>query len=431
MEASPFRLLDASQLRKGLFVQLDIGWMEHPFPVGSFKITSDEQLQALRALGLPQVRVDPARSDVEAWRAVVGVPGGAFDAGSADAQAPGGGPGVLAHGRRVALLEAQRRGLALCEKHFLDLARGYRRMGEQVQDDPCAARTEGERVVGACVDELAAHGESVIRLLSEGVGERSAHHPVNVTVVSLLLARALGVADADLPAIGLAAFIHDIGKLALPERVRHLEAHFAPADVRAYQEHVAHSVLQGQRMQLPADVLLSVAQHHEMADGDGFPLRLTGERMTLGGRILSLVNRYDNLCNPARNSVELTPHEALSLLFAQMQPQFDANVLGAFIRMMGVYPPGSVVQLVDDRFALVVSVNSSRPLRPRVVVHDSRVPKEEALVFDLESAPELGIRRSLKPSQLPRAAMQYLSPRRRISYFFERSVDPLLGGDGA
>jgi len=91
--------------------------------------------------------------------------------------------------------------------------------------------------------------------------------------------------------------------------------------------------------------------------------------------------------------------------------------------MMGVYPPGSVVQLVNDRYAIVVSVNSSRPLRPRVIVHDPAIPKEQALILDLETVPELGIRRSLKPTQLPREALDYLSPRKRICYFFERAVD--------
>lgn len=66
--------------------------------------------------------------------------------------------------------------------------------------------------------------------------------------------------------------------------------------------------------------------------------------------MLALVNRFDLLCNPGfPNTPTLTPHEALSAIFAQMKGQFDAAVLGAFIRMMGVYPlPGSVVQLVND-----------------------------------------------------------------------------------
>jgi hypothetical protein len=93
--------------------------------------------------------------------------------------------------------------------------------------------------------------------------------------------------------------------------------------------------------------------------------------------------------------------------------------------MMGIYPPGSVVQLSDERYALVVSVNSSRPIKPKVIIHDPSVPRDDALMINLEHETHLGIRRSLKPVQLPKAAYDYLSPRKRLCYFFERASDPL------
>ena len=64
-------------------------------------------------------------------------------------------------------------------------------------------------------------------------------------------------------------------------------------------------------------------------------------------------------------------------------------------------------------------MNSSRPLKPRVFVHEPAIAREEALVLDLESVPGLGIRRSLRPMQLPANALEYLSPRPRVTYFFE------------
>jgi hypothetical protein len=167
----------------------------------------------------------------------------------------------------------------------------------------------------------------------------------------------------------------------------------------------------------------AIAQHHELIDGSGFPARLRGERLSVPAKILALVNRYENLCNPSRPAAAITPHDALALIFAQLKTRFDSVALSAFIRMMGVYPPGSVVQLVDERFAIVVSVNSSRPLKPRVIVYEPGISKHEALILDLEQAPNIGIRRSLKPSALPKAAMDYLSPRQRICYFFERAID--------
>jgi len=66
-----------------------------------------------------------------------------------------------------------------------------------------------------------------------------------------------------------------------------------------------------------------------------------------------------------------------------------------------------------------VSVNSARPLKPRVMVHEPRVSRDEALLLNLEYDPRLGIRRSLKPQQLPPESLEYLSPRIRVAYFFE------------
>jgi hypothetical protein len=78
-----------------------------------------------------------------------------------------------------------------------------------------------------------------------------------------------------------------------------------------------------------------------------------------------------------------------------------------------------VVQLSDERYAMVMSVNAARPLKPRVLVFDSRVPSARALHLDLEQTPELGIRRSLRPADLPSAAAQYLKPRTRLAYFIQ------------
>jgi hypothetical protein len=139
----------------------------------------------------------------------------------------------------------------------------------------------------------------------------------------------------------------------------------------------------------------------------------------MAARIVAIVNRYDNLCNPPARMHPLTPHEAVSMLFAQGRNRFDSTVLSAFIKMMGVYPAGSLVQLTDDRYAMVMSVNSSRPLKPRVLVHDPRVPRSEALLLNLEQCPDLGIRRSLAASKLPHAALEYLDPRPRVAYYFE------------
>ena len=427
MQEGQSKLIDVGELRKGMFIQLDLGWMDHPFPLNSFKISSDEQIHTIVSLGVENVRHFPDRSDADVPPAAEAgnlAADPSADALAADDRAEGVASHWAARRNRARKLENEQHRLAVCERQFSNATRQFRRVVETVHASHLLARQDSESVVGRCVDELIGQGESVIRLLSESVGERSGQHSVNVMVISLMLGRSLGLEREALVELGLAALLHDIGKLELPDRFRNVEDNFSAVEHRLYQSHVVHSVSMAQSMGLPPGVVAGIAQHHEMADGSGFPARVAGDQMQMAGKIVSLVNRYDNFCNPARGTSVTTPHEALSVMFSQMKPRFDPAVLGAFIRMMGVYPPGSIVQLGNDRYGMVVSVNAQRPLRPKVIVHDPAVPRKEALIIDLETQPELGIRRSLKTHQLPKAAMDYLSPRRRICYFFERAADP-------
>ena len=415
MKSSDSELINIADLRIGLYVELELGWMSHPFPTGSFKITSPRQIETIRSLGLKQVRYVPAKSDPPSDGLVSQPANDEASAARALAQER------EFRRRRAALIESQQQSLKACEQKFGQAQQQYRRVQEQVLEQPQLVRDECVAMIEAFVQEMACDGEAAIRLLSEGVGERAAMHPVNVTVMSLLLGKAMGLAGSDLVDLGVGAFLHDMGKLQLPQRVRWFEEGFSIEDFKLYQDHVNKGVAIANRMQLSEGALMAIAQHHELIDGTGFPMRPPGGDLTLPARILALVNRYDNLCNPVRLVTALTPHEALSLLFAQHKARFDNIVLSAFIRMMGVYPPGSVVQLIDGRYALVVSVNSVRPLKPRVIVHEPSVPKHEALILDLESQPGIGIRRSLKPGGLPPDALDYLGPRQRIAYYFESS----------
>ena len=486
--------MDIEELQIGMFVHLDLGWWAHPFALSSFLVTSPDQLQTIRGLGLKKVRWSPEKSrlndaavpqppglDDPALTSVVPVAAAAAaladaehadaeraDADPADAQraepvvatavepavaavasaatpslaatlandqaaanestipaSPAPPPRVSAppatgpQARLLAALSQQFAAQRVCEQQFREAGQAWHEARRQVPKAPEQARQVTEGLTRALLDKLMVDREMCVRVISDTGGDRVSSHALNVTVISLLMARVFGFGEDDLLDLGMGALLHDVGKLDLPDRAHHADGPGSHADQLAYREHVALGVAHGQRMGLSDGALVVLSQHHEMADGSGFPARLNLDRMAIGARIVSLVNRYDNLCNPAKVANTLTPHEALSLIFAQSRTKFDATMLNAFIRMMGVYPPGSVVQLTDDRYASVVSCNSSRPLKPRVLVCDTKVPINEALLLNLDGQTDLGIRRSLKPTQLPAAARDYLSPRQRMVYFFE------------
>jgi putative nucleotidyltransferase with HDIG domain len=420
MEDLTSHLIDVGELRRGMYIQLDLGWMDHPFPRGSFKITSDEQVRTIRALGVAQVRFFPGRSERGGPRA------DHERAADVPTVASGEGARGSAHGSALQLQRSQRLWtqqelLRQCELRFQEGTQLVRRVLDEVDQRPQQMREACQQLVGRCVTELLADGEATIRLLGESSGDRQTTHSVNVMVLALLLGRALRLGEAEMQDLGVAALLHDLGKLQLPERARTDDERMDPDDRERYRSHVQESVAVGMRMGLSTGALQAIAEHHEMADGTGFPRGLSAGSTSVPGKILALVNRYDSLCNPPWASQAMTPHEALAQIFAQNRARFDSVVLGAFIRMMGVYPPGSVVQLVNDRFAVVVAVNSVYPLRPRVLVHDGATAPEQALILDLQDSPELSIRRSLRPNALPAAARTYLAPSTRVRCFYERA----------
>jgi putative nucleotidyltransferase with HDIG domain len=404
-------------LRVGMFVHLDLGWWAHPFALSSFRLTSPEQIATIKGLGVKQLRWSPEKSETPA---PADAPPAETPAQTA-APAPAGAetPQQRQLRQRREQAAAQHEAHRVCARQYNEAARCWNDAADRVLDQPEAAREGAEGLTRALLDKMVVDGELCIRVLAEAQSERASTHALNVAVISMLMGRVFGFSESEMLDLGLGALLHDVGKLELPERVRLADPHAAPADQALYREHVACGVALGKRMGLSPGALLVVAQHHEMADGSGFPQQLNVDRMTAAARIVALVNRYDNLCDPALPAHALTPHEALSLIFAQTRSKFDASMLNAFIRMMGVYPPGSVVQLTDDRLALVTHVNSMRPLKPRVLLFDPVVPAPEALHINLEQHADLGIRRSLRPQQLHDDALHYLSPRQRVVYFFE------------
>lgn len=421
-------LIDVGQLQMGMFVQLEVGWMNHPFPVNSFKITSAQQIRVLQGLGSKTIRYLPGKS-------TLGSAGGQSQAGESMSVVPV--PAVAGGGAALPLtppvLTERQQCLERCDTRFRHAVQGFEQIVVLLEGQPLQARGHGESMVGHCLQELQGAHDVVIHLLSENASRSHSAHAVNVMVLSLLLGKSMGMEPDALHDLGLAALLHDLGKQVLGVQALGVQAlgglglstpssTVSPETWALYQRHVGESVEIAQRMGLLAGVTTPIAQHHEWADGTGFPLRLLQEDMALAGQILALVNAYDRLCNTEDMRLQQTPHEALSQLFSRFQGKFSAPVLSSFIRMLGVFPPGSVVELTDGRYAMVMAVNGSRPLKPVVLPYSEEQGGQEGLLLSLAEHPQLGIRRGINPAQLPRQALDYLSPRQRVCYYFERAV---------
>ncbi|MBE9610371.1 HD-GYP domain-containing protein [Chitinilyticum piscinae] len=409
--------LTPEQLQIGLFIHLDMHWMDHPFALGSFKIKSAEQIATLRQLGLNRIRYSPEQSDCDPLPLAVGT----SEAEPTPIAEPD--PELLARlaAKRAAQEQAERRRALLqaCERDFTQAAQVVRQINKQIYARPKEIAAEAGQLVGRMLDSLLAESDIALQLMNDKAASEDLYfHSLNVSVLALLLARAIGLPREQLHELGVATLLHDVGKTRIPDRVLLKTESLTLAERKLVAQHCEWSVEAAQAAGLSQRIRNIILQHHELADGSGYPQKLKLDAIDPLARILAIVNYYDNLCNRINPIESLTPHEALAQMFAQHRQQFDPQQLGIFVRCMGVYPPGSVVQLSNELYAMVVSVNTSRPLKPTVLVHDPDAPREDPHIINLENESGLNISKSLKVAQLPRSAADYLSPRKRTTYFF-------------
>jgi putative nucleotidyltransferase with HDIG domain len=407
------------QLCIGMYVHLDLPWTSHPFTFSSFKIKSLEQVAAIQALGIQSLRYSPERSDSQPLPAPESAPAAGNDPPAPD-------PAALAAKReRLERMAARQATVLACERALLSNSRAVKSITQNLFAKPKQAYEEAGALIGGIADSMLVDADVAIQLMADKVGGEDVYiHSLNVAILSMILGRELKAPPPAMKLLGVGALLHDIGKSELPERVVRKAGALTAAEQSVFQTHPSKGVDMARNMEVAPEVRAIIEQHHEHIDGTGYPRKLTGAQMTLLTRIVCLVNAYDNLCNPVDPKRALTPHEALSLIYGQRRAHFDPTVLTTFVRSVGIYPPGTVVALNNGTLGMVVSVNSSRPLKPTVLVYDPAVPKEGAIVVDLEQEPEVAVASTLRPQQLPAAVFDYLSPRKRTTYHFSTEGGP-------
>lgn len=402
------------RLQPGIFISINgVGWLDHPFLLNRFRLSSDDQIKVLRSLGIKEIEWDPSRSTAQPLpEATAKPPEEDFSAAVMASM-------INDKRERTEKVRAQREGLARCERLYEQEANGVHDILRDLGSRPAESYGKAKATVGRMVGSLIGSQSVAIHLVNMKVKEPGmAQHAMNVAVLSLLLGRAAGLGEEEMRWLGLGAMFHDIGKLDVPARVLR-NSKRTHAEEQFYQAHVGYGIKHASAIaDLPVAVRNIIACHHEYWNGNGFPNRLSADRIPLLARIVAIANRYDNLCNPFDLSLAKTPGEAVSHLFKKEGGHYDPDLLQRFVKAVGVYPPGCFVALADGSTGLVVETNSNDLLHPLVMLYDPDVPRGEALLVDL-SENDTRIESVLNPSRLPLEVVEYLAPRGRVDYYIE------------
>jgi len=189
-----------------------------------------------------------------------------------------------------------------------------------------------------------------------------------VSVMMTIFGRFLQLPQDRLEILGMLGLLQDVGKLKLPTAL----ATYGPAnaaEIPIYRTHVDHSVeILSNTPGLPAELPGLASLHHERFDGSGYPRGLRGGGIALFGLISGIVDTFDTLTAPPPFGENLSPSNALNIIYKGRGKQFHPALVEQFIQCVGVFPVGSVVELNSGEVAVVIAQNLVRRLQPRIMV---------------------------------------------------------------
>jgi len=427
-------------LRPGHFIELEGGWFAHNFIRSKFLIESPRVIDELRAADIRTVLVHPDKSTLpfpappdvaplprsttvsgEIAPAEPPPPAGARTPAVKEADIPADAPATLREAVRRGG-EMRRRQEAAEQAHANALQETQFVMKNLLAPGAAVAERTREFVGNAVATVMS--DDATLHLLSSRQGEMSLRfHALQVMTLGLLIGKRLGLPEPELNDLATAALFHDVGISRLQDSVRMAAGGGTRIEQDAYQAHVLYSVeMAKSNPAVSKTALAAILTHHEGFNGSGYPKKLAGEDIPLLGRILAVVDRYDYLVNPSASPLGMTPAEAMSRLFQAEGPRYDKRVLHAFAKSVGIYPPGSIVQLSDDRYGIVIGINTDMLMCPAVLVYEPSVLKSQAPVVDLLETADLNIKKCVAAALVPKEVLEYLNPRGRVAYFYSRSA---------
>lgn len=408
--------LTVDRIQPGLHIRLPLKWNDHPFLLNSFKIKDQEQVEMIRHLGVKFVYFNPEQSDASPLPA--NQPQAEVkkdDALDLEAQKL-----WQEKQKRIEKLSAYRRRVIQCEKEFERSLARMRSVMTKIRNRPADAVGEAKQLIDDIVEKLMCDDNVTLHLMNgKNEFEDIYFHSLNVAVIAMMIGRAKGYSAEQLKALSFAALFHDMGKIKIPTAILRKQTPLSEPESNYLKLHTKYGLdMANQIEDFPESAKTVIAQHHELCDGSGYPEGLKGDEIDELAQVIIVANAFDNLCHTPIASEQKIPYTALSHLYKNCKHLYKEENLNILIKFMGVFPPGTVVQLSNNMVGLVISVNASHLLFPNVLVYDPAVPRTQAPIIDLASK-DIKIVNAIHPSKLPEKIKEYLNPRSRISYFFD------------
>ncbi len=358
--------MPVSELRPGMFVcELDRPWLETPFILQGFKITDQEDIDTI-AKHCEYVYIENSEDQwiAQEERAIL-------ESKATSTRIPAPRVGNKQEYHRAA-------GIHQTAKHLTRSFMDEVRLGNAIN------LKDVETSVSDCVSSILRNPDSMMWLSKiRKKDDYTAEHSLNVGLLAITFGRHLGASEEDLNKLGMAGMLHDVGKMRTPTEVLNKEGGLTDKEYAIMQSHARHGrdILMAHRTvdNGAVDVAFS---HHEALDGTGYPRQLKASGISDFTRIITLCDVYDAVTSDRVYKQGRSSLEALKILYRHKGIKFDDKLATEFISCIGLYPPGSVVELKNGQVGIVISTNYRNRHLPKVLVlrDENKVPMRESVI---------------------------------------------------
>jgi HD-GYP domain-containing protein (c-di-GMP phosphodiesterase class II) len=240
------------------------------------------------------------------------------------------------------------------------------RVAESVYD---AASTEGQpdlpgalQTIDGLADAVAENRTALMALTAmRSYDNYTFTHMVNVSILTMGQARALGIEGKLLREFGLSALMHDIGKVRTPKEILN-----KPGKLTDDEFDGAEILRRTPEMPVLAPVV--AFEHHLRLDGSGYPVGARRSALNVGTMLCSIADVYDAMRSQRAYQDAFPTDRILTVLKHKDGDQFDQHLVRRFVQLLGIYPAGNLVKLSTGEVAVVLQAHAPDPRRPRVRV---------------------------------------------------------------